>query len=95
MHEELVQRLRSIAEDRLLDSDSVHGPLMQAADLIQAQAQEITRLLATRRWNIERDGAALLICEESHDRHQGCTMQRWIQADDGSTDDQGQGNGQT
>mgnify|MGYP003651715035 CR=1 FL=1 len=49
--------------------------------LIERQAAEITRLRAALKWNIERDGDDLLICEGGHERHEGCTMQRWVKAE--------------
>ena len=52
---------------------------------VAQQAAEITRLRAELKWNIERDGDDLLICEGDHERHEGCTMQRWVKAENVAT----------
>lgn len=52
---------------------------------IKAQEAEITRLRAALKWNIERDGNDLLICEGDHERHEGCIMQRWVKAENVAT----------
>ena len=34
----------------------------------------------TRRWNIERDGEALLICDGQHENHESCEYRRYVLA---------------
>lgn len=74
---DLVKRLCELAQAKH-DDLSVGD---EAADRIEAQAAEITRLRAALKWNIERDGDDLLICEGDHERHEDCTMQRWVRAE--------------
>jgi hypothetical protein len=33
------------------------------------------------RWNIDRDGSDLLICEGDHEKHEGCEYVRYVRAD--------------
>ena len=54
---------------------------VRLAELAQVASEEITRLRAALKWNIERDGDDLLICEGDHERHEDCTMQRWVRAE--------------
>ncbi len=42
---------------------------------------ENEKLRASRKWNIERDGEDLLICEGDHEKHEACVAQRWVKAD--------------
>ena len=57
----------------------------EAAYALEAQAAQITRLRVAFKWDIERDGDDLLICEGDHERHEGCTMQRWVKAENVAT----------
>jgi hypothetical protein len=42
---------------------------------------ENASLRATRKWNIERDGEDLLICEGDHEKHEACVAQRWVKSE--------------
>lgn len=42
---------------------------------------ELARLYDTRRWNIERDGNDLLICEGDHHRSEKCEFERYARAE--------------
>ncbi len=48
---------------------------------VAQQAEALAELQEHRRWNIERDGDALLICEGDHDKSQGCQYIRYIRED--------------
>lgn len=47
--------------------------------------RENAALRRTRRWNIDREGSDLLICEGDHERHETCVPQRFVSADRLST----------
>ena len=76
MSDDLVARLRDCPDMDVVD---------EAADALEAQAAEIVRLRVAFKWHIERDGDDLLICEGDHERHEGCTMQRWVKAENVAT----------
>ena len=58
---------------------------VRLAEAAQVASDELKRLHAALKWNIERDGDDLLICEGDHERHEGCIMQRWVKAENVAT----------
>jgi hypothetical protein len=50
----------------------------QAVDEIERLRAELAAERDKRRWNIEEDGDALLICKGQHEKHEGCTFVRYV-----------------
>ena len=77
--EEAIKRLVSVRAEWEVHKNNCENPVI--AEL----RAELTRLRAALKWDIERDGDDLLICEGDHERHEGCIMQRWVKAENVAT----------
>lgn len=77
--------MKSMEDDLRIGCSASIGDTQKAVATLKAQAAEIARLRAALKWDIERDGDDLLICEGDHERHEGCIMQRWVKAENVAT----------
>ena len=69
------------AEFRALDLPYGSKAYTQGNEASNVLLAALSAFLDTHRWNIERDGEALLICEGQHEKHEPCEYQRYVLAE--------------